>query len=28
LHQYPDTWIIVGLFYPLPVKQAGLFDQN
>jgi hypothetical protein len=25
LHQYPDTWIIVGLFYPLPVRQTKLF---
>ena len=25
LHQYPDTWIIVGLFYPLIRKQDSLF---
>ncbi|MBF6570214.1 MAG: hypothetical protein IVW54_15190 [Candidatus Binataceae bacterium] len=25
LHQYPDTWIVVGLFYPLPVRQQQLF---
>jgi hypothetical protein len=25
LHQYPDTWIIVGLFYPLHRKQYSLF---
>lgn len=28
LHQYPDTWIIVGVFYPLPVKQGTLFEQH
>jgi hypothetical protein len=25
LHQYPDTWIIVGLFYPQLRKQGRLF---
>ena len=28
LHQYPGTWIIVGVFYPQPVKQFGLFQQH
>ncbi|HYB89608.1 MAG TPA: hypothetical protein VEC38_01045 [Candidatus Binataceae bacterium] len=25
VHQHPDAWIIVGLFYPLPVRQPSLF---
>jgi hypothetical protein len=25
LHQYPDTWIIVGLFYPQLREQGRLF---
>jgi len=25
LHQYPSTWIIVGVFWPLPKKQMLLF---
>jgi hypothetical protein len=25
LHQFPSTWIVVGVFYPLPVKQGRLF---
>jgi hypothetical protein len=25
LHQYPDTWIIVGVFYPMHKKQGVLF---
>ncbi len=28
VHQYPETWIIVGVFYPLPVKQGSLFDRH
>jgi hypothetical protein len=27
-HRYPDTWIIVGLFYPpKSTKGEGLFDR-
>ncbi|MBA3243310.1 MAG: hypothetical protein H0T60_18975 [Acidobacteria bacterium] len=25
IHKHPATWIIVGLFYPLKPKDAGLF---
>jgi hypothetical protein len=29
VHRYPDTWIIVGLFYPPPSTQGpGLFDET
>jgi len=27
LHQYPGTWIIVGLFYPQVQRQASLFGS-
>jgi hypothetical protein len=28
LHQYPATWMIVGVFYPQPVKQRDFFQQH
>ena len=28
IHQHPASWIIVGVFYPLPVIQAGLFQPS
>lgn len=29
VHQYPDTWIIIGLFYPpKPVRGESLFEPN
>jgi hypothetical protein len=28
MHQHPDTWIIVGLFYPPRSTAVDLFDQN
>jgi hypothetical protein len=26
MHQHPETWIIIGLFYPLKAITADLFD--
>jgi hypothetical protein len=28
VHQYPNNWIIVGLFYPPARKTADLFDDR
>jgi hypothetical protein len=28
VHQHPDSWIIVGLFYPPRVVQQDLFGSN
>ena len=28
LHQYPNTWFIVGVFYPLPARQTSLFASD